>query len=75
MNFGIFYDDRAQTDCNTNPAVAGNQPTGQMYGGYYAGVGPAGYHNGALNSDPRIAIDLVAWAARLYLSTETMSIS
>jgi hypothetical protein len=27
-----------------------------MYGGYYVRVGPAGYHNGALYSDPRIAI-------------------
>ncbi len=56
MNFGIFYDSRAQTDCNTNPAIDGNQPTGQMYGGYYAGQGPADYHNGALYSDPRIAM-------------------
>lgn len=55
MNFGIFYDNRPQTACNTNPAV-GNQPTGQMYGGYYVDQGPAGYHNGALYSDPRIAI-------------------
>jgi hypothetical protein len=56
INFGIFYDSRAETACNTNPAVAGNQPTGQMYGGYYVDQGPAGYHNGALYSDPRIAI-------------------
>jgi hypothetical protein len=56
MKFGIFYDDRAQTACNTNPAIAGNQPTGQMYGGYYVDQGPAGYHNGALYSDPRIAM-------------------
>ncbi len=56
MNFGIFYDNRAQTDCNTNAAIEGNQPTGQMYGGYYTGQGPAGYHNGALYSDPRIAM-------------------
>jgi hypothetical protein len=58
MNFGIFYDGRAQSDCNTNPAIPGNQPTGQMYGGYYVDQGPAGYHNGALYSDPRIAIYL-----------------
>jgi hypothetical protein len=58
MNFGIFYDDRPQTACNTNPAVAGNQPTGQMFGGFYVGQGPAGYHNGALYSDPRIAMYL-----------------
>ncbi len=58
MNFAIFYDKRPQTDCNTNPAVTGNQPTGQMYGGYYVDQGPAGYHNGALYSDPRIAIYL-----------------
>jgi Putative glucoamylase/Protein of unknown function (DUF3131) len=62
MNFGIFYDDRAETHCNTNPAIAGNQPTGQMYGGYYAGLPPTQadnathyYHNGALYSDPRIS--------------------
>ena len=35
MNFGIFYDDRAETHCNTNPDIPGNQPTGQMYGAYY----------------------------------------
>ena len=40
MNFGLFYDDRAETHCNVNPAIAGNQPTGQMYGGYYAGLPP-----------------------------------
>ncbi len=56
MDFSIFYDNRAQTNCNTNPAIAGNQPTGQMYGGYYVDQGPAGYHNGALYSDPRIAM-------------------
>jgi len=58
MNFGIFYDNGPQTQpqCNTNPNVPGNQPTGQMFGGYYAGFGPAGYHNGALYSDPRIAM-------------------
>jgi hypothetical protein len=58
MRFGIFYDNRPQTDCNTNAQIAGNQPTGQMYGGYYVGQGPAGYHNGALYSDPRIAMYL-----------------
>lgn len=56
MNFGIFYDNRQQIACNTNPAIPGNQPTGQMYGGYYVDQGPAGYHNGALYSDPRIAM-------------------
>ena len=59
MDFSIFYDDRAQTDCNTNPAIAGNQPTGQQYGGFYAEPAPAhpaGYHNGALYSDPRISM-------------------
>jgi hypothetical protein len=62
MNFGIFYDDRAETHCNTNPAIPGNQPTGQMYGGYYVGLPPDQgtnytnyYHNGALYSDPRIS--------------------
>ncbi|MFN2560696.1 MAG: glucoamylase family protein [Jatrophihabitans sp.] len=56
-DFSIFFDARAQTDCNVNAAID-NQPTGQMYGGYYAGVGPAGYHNGAIYSDPRIAMYL-----------------
>ena len=62
MNFGIFYDNRPETHCNTNPAVPGNQPTGQMYGGYYVGLPPDQnnnsthyYHNGALYSDPRIS--------------------
>jgi Putative glucoamylase/Protein of unknown function (DUF3131) len=63
MNFGIFYDDRAETQCNTNPAIPGNQPTGQMFGGYYVGLPPyVGnnaeqyyYHNGAFYSDPRIS--------------------
>jgi hypothetical protein len=62
MNFGIFYDNRAQTHCDTNPAIPGNQPTGQMYGGYYAGLPPDQgdnwthyYHNGAFYSDPRIS--------------------
>ena len=62
MDFAIFYDDRAETHCNVNRAIQGNQPTGQMYGGYYAGNPPdVGdnwthyYHNGALYSDPRIS--------------------
>ena len=62
MNFGLFYDARAETHCNVNPAIAGNQPTGQMYGGYYDGLPPDQgdnwqhyYHNGALYSDPRIS--------------------
>ena len=62
MNFGLFYDGRAQTHCNTNPALPGNQPTGQMFGGYYVGL-PVDqgdnwthyYHNGAFYSDPRIS--------------------
>jgi hypothetical protein len=56
MDFSIFYDNRAQTNCNTNAAIEGNQPTGQQYGGFYVGQGPAGYHNGALYSDPRISM-------------------
>jgi Putative glucoamylase/Protein of unknown function (DUF3131) len=62
VNFGIFYDNRTETHCNTNPAIPGNQPTGQMFGGYYAGLPPYQgdnwthyYHNGALYSDPRIS--------------------
>jgi hypothetical protein len=62
MNFGIFYDNRAETHCDTNPAIPGNQPTGQMYGGYYVGLPPGQgtnwtnyYHNGAFYSDPRIS--------------------
>lgn len=62
MNFGIFYDNGPETECNTNPAVPGNQPTGQMFGGYYVGHPPYQgtnlteyYHNGAFYSDPRIS--------------------
>jgi hypothetical protein len=62
MDFSLFYDNRAETHCNVNPAIPGNQPTGQMYGGYYVGSPPdVGdnwthyYHNGALYSDPRIS--------------------
>jgi hypothetical protein len=61
MDFSIFYDARAETHCNVNRDIAGNQPTGQMYGGYYAGNPPETdtgnhyYHNGALYSDPRIS--------------------
>jgi hypothetical protein len=63
MNFGIFYDAQPETHCNTNPSVPGNQPTGQMFGGYYVGLPPYQggtldshyYHNGALYSDPRIS--------------------
>jgi Putative glucoamylase/Protein of unknown function (DUF3131) len=56
MNFSIYYDNRPQTDCNVNASLPGDPPTGQMYGGYYVDQGPAGYHNGALYSDPRIAM-------------------
>jgi len=62
MNFGLFYDNGPETHCNTNPAVPGNQPTGQMFGGYYVGLPPYQgddlthyYHNGAFYSDPRIS--------------------
>ena len=55
MNFSIFYDNRAQTDCNVNVAL-GNQHTGTMYGGFYVDQGPAPYHVDTLYSDPRIAI-------------------
>ncbi len=55
MDFSIFYDNRAQTDCNVNASLP-DPATGQMYGGYYVDQGPAPYHNGALYSDPRIAI-------------------
>jgi hypothetical protein len=55
MNFSIFYDDRAQTDCDVN-ALLPDPATGQMYGGYYVDQGPAPYHNSALYSDPRIAM-------------------
>ncbi len=46
MNFGKFYDSGNQ---------ATNITAGQMYGGYYAGVGPASFEYGNLNTDPRIA--------------------
>ncbi|GAB2456281.1 glucoamylase family protein [Jatrophihabitans fulvus] len=50
-DFSIFYDDGPQTDCVANTG-------GQQYGGYYVGQGPAGYHNSALYSDPRMAMYL-----------------
>src|SRR5450756_1355490 len=58
----VRHHNRAQTPCNVNTAIAGNQPTGQMYGGYYVGL-PVDqgtnwehyYHNGAFYSDPRIS--------------------
>lgn len=62
MDFSLFYDNRAETHCNVNRDVQGNQPTGQMFGGYYKGSPPTEgdnwthyYHNGALYSDPRIS--------------------
>ncbi len=62
MDFSIFYDGRAETHCNVNRDIQGNQPTGQMFGGFYKGNPPdVGdnwthyYHNGALYSDPRIS--------------------
>jgi hypothetical protein len=62
MDFSLFYDSRPQSHCNVNAAVA-NQPTGQMFGGYYVGSPPYVnnnanthyYHNGAFYSDPRIS--------------------
>lgn len=56
MDFSIFYDNRAQTACDVNASLPGDPPTGQQYGGYYVDQGPAGYHNGALYSDPRISM-------------------
>jgi hypothetical protein len=59
MDFSIFYDSRPQTDCNVNASLPGDPPTGQMYGGVYVesdSAQPAGYHNSALYSDPRIAM-------------------
>jgi hypothetical protein len=40
MDFSLFYDDRAETHCNVNRDIQGNQPTGQMFGGYYKGNPP-----------------------------------
>ncbi len=56
MDFSIFYDNRAQTDCNVNANLPGDPPTGQMHGGFYVDQGPAAYWNSALYSDPRIAM-------------------
>jgi Putative glucoamylase/Protein of unknown function (DUF3131) len=56
MNFGIFYDNRAQSACNTNLVDGSQQHTGTMHGGYYVDQGPASYHVDTLYSDPRIAI-------------------
>ena len=49
MDFSIFYDSSTQTKCVANDA-------GQQYGGYYVDQGPAGYHNSAIYSDPRISM-------------------
>src|ERR1700730_7620581 len=46
MNFDIFYDNGDQSKSIT---------AGQMYGGYYADQGPAGFHYGLLNTETRIA--------------------
>ena len=55
MDFSIFYDERAQTDCDVNASLPGDPPTGQMYGGYYVDQGPAGYHNSSLTFVPTFA--------------------
>lgn len=55
LDFSIFYDKRPQTACNVNADID-DQPTGQQYGGFFVGSGPAEYHNGALYSDPRISM-------------------
>ena len=52
MEFGLFYDARAETHCNPNPDIPGNQPTGQMYGGYYVGLPPTRVITGRTTSAP-----------------------
>jgi Putative glucoamylase/Protein of unknown function (DUF3131) len=51
MDFSIFYDGSAETRCTANTG-------GQQFGGFYVDQGPAGYHNSAIYSDPRIAMYL-----------------
>jgi hypothetical protein len=46
MDFAIFYDNGDQST---------NITAGQMYGGYYANQGPAGFHYGVLNTETRIS--------------------
>lgn len=46
MDFNIFYDNGDQSQSIT---------AGQMYGGYYADQGPAGFHYGLLYTETRIA--------------------
>jgi hypothetical protein len=46
MDLALFYDNRDQSTDIT---------AGQMYGGYLAEEGPAGFHYGLLNSETRIA--------------------
>jgi hypothetical protein len=46
MDFSIFYDNGDQSASIT---------AGQMYGGYNADQGPAGFHYGVLNTETRIA--------------------
>ena len=58
MNFGIFYDNGPEDYCATYNGSGSRVQRGldgPDYGGYYAGIGPAGYHNGAFYSDPRIS--------------------
>lgn len=49
MQFGIFYDASDEATSIT---------AGQLYGGWIVGQGPAGFHYGLINTDPRIAIDM-----------------
>jgi hypothetical protein len=56
MNYSLFYDKGDQCADIT---------AGQMYGGYLADVGPAGFHYGLLNTETRIA-------AYMGIGTNTM---
>jgi hypothetical protein len=57
--FGIFYDNGPQDP------MPNQTPTGQQFGGYFADVGPAGFHYGLLNTETRIG-------ASVGMGTHTM---
>jgi hypothetical protein len=64
MDFGLFYDDRAQTSCNINADLPGGQQTGQMYGGYYVGHPP---REGAYQYTPDPSLTYIpTWAGGMF---------
>ena len=56
MNFSIFYDNRAADRLRRQRGARRPAHRARCTAGYYVDQGPAAYHNGALYSDPRIAM-------------------